>query len=74
LRFSLFRFQPNIRADFLRGRRPSAQIVRRLGAGQPPLPLKYVRICSKTFTILEIESGLGSALAAPPSADSAAKA
>jgi len=53
--------------------------VRRLGApvrlwrSQPPLPLKYVRICSKTFTILEIESGLGSALAAPPSADSAAK-
>jgi hypothetical protein len=27
--------------------------------------LKYVRICSKTLTILEIESGLGSALAAP---------
>jgi hypothetical protein len=28
---------------------------------------------SKTFTILEIESGLGAALAAPASADSAAK-
>jgi len=43
------------------------------GCGQPPLPLKYVRICSKTFTILEIESGLGAALAAPALADSAAK-
>jgi hypothetical protein len=38
------------------------------------LCLKSVRIFLKTFTILEIESGLGSALAAPPSADSAAKA
>jgi hypothetical protein len=43
------------------------------GCGQPPLPLKYVRILSKTFTKIEIESGFGAALAAPASADSAAK-
>ena len=30
MRFSLFRFRRNVRADFLRGRRPSVQIVRRL--------------------------------------------
>jgi hypothetical protein len=30
LRFSFFRFQRNVRADFLRGRRLSVQIVRRL--------------------------------------------
>jgi len=35
--------------------------------------LKYVRICSKTFTISEIAKVEGAALAAPPSADSAAK-
>jgi len=43
------------------------------GCGQPPLPLKYVRILSKTFTILEIAETVGAALAAPASADSAAK-
>ena len=43
------------------------------GCGQPPPPLKYVRICSKTFTILEIAEKVGTALAAPASADSAAK-
>src|SRR3989344_5330166 len=42
--------------------------------GQPPLPLKYVRICSKTFTKSEIEESVGAALAAPVFADSAAKA
>jgi hypothetical protein len=35
--------------------------------------LKYVRIFSKTFTRKEIESEVGAALAAPTSADSAAK-
>jgi hypothetical protein len=35
--------------------------------------LKCVRIFSKTFTKKEIESGVGAALAAPASADSAAK-
>jgi len=43
------------------------------GCGQPPLPLKYVRICSKTLTILEIAKAEGAALVAPASADSAAK-
>ncbi|MCX7996828.1 MAG: hypothetical protein N2691_03685 [Patescibacteria group bacterium] len=35
--------------------------------------MKYVRIFSKTFTKKEIESEVGAALAAPASADSAAK-
>jgi len=35
--------------------------------GQPPLPLKYVRICSKTFTILEMARELGVVSAAATS-------
>ena len=38
------------------------------------LCLKSVRIFSKTFTKSEIEESVGAALAAPASADSAAKA
>jgi hypothetical protein len=63
----------SVRADFFA--RPQAELLdsAAAGCGQPPLPLKYVRILSKTFTILEIEEAVGAALAAPASADSAAK-
>jgi len=64
----------SVRADFFAGPKAELSNSAAAGCGQPPLPLKYVRILPKTFTILEIAYSQGGALATPLPVASALKA